>query len=602
MSEQTLVDHGAYFQTLPLGSIKPAGWLKNELRLQADGFTGHLEEVWPDVGVNSGWLGGTGESWERGPYYLDGLVPLAYLLDDSALMSKAQKWIEWILGSQLASGWFGPTDNDDWWSRMVVLKALMQYQEATHDERVIPFMLKYAHYQLEELSRRPLSEWAVPRGADNVVVLFWLYDHTQDTALLSLATLILEQTTDWPDFYAQFPFTRPVTTFNEESHIVNVMMGLKYFAVKYRLTGDRSLLEQFHSAWHTLRHYHGQAHGLIAGDEWLAGSSPAQGLELCAVVELMYSAEVGLAYSGEASYGDLLERAAFNALPATISRDFTAHQYDQQVNQISCTVEARDWTENGADANIFGLTPHFGCCAANLHQGWPKFVAASWMRRGKALVCQSLVPCVVDTDTTHIEVQGNYPFHLTSTLRVATSTPVQIWLRRPQWVTAVAVTMDGKPVTLEEADGYMIVPVAKQALIEVAYTTAPRFEQRPNRALSVSYGALLFAAPLAEQWQLIGGQPPLQDWAVTSTSDWAVAISRDSDYHVCESPYTQGQIFDSEHSPLTMQTMGYRVLNWHQRHHSAAEPPYHPELGEKVTLTLVPYGGAKLRISEFPEY
>ena len=77
------------FSFLPLTSIRPAGWLEDQLRIQANGLSGHLDETWDDVGPNSGWLGGTGESWERGPYYLDGLVPLAYLLDDPAPQSKS---------------------------------------------------------------------------------------------------------------------------------------------------------------------------------------------------------------------------------------------------------------------------------------------------------------------------------------------------------------------------------------------------------------------------------------------------------------------------------------------------------------------------------
>ncbi|GHO89805.1 hypothetical protein KSZ_78110 [Dictyobacter formicarum] len=74
---------------LPTGAIRPDGWLYEQLRLQAQGLTGHLDEIWPDVGPNSAWLGGTGEEWERGPYYCDGLIPLAYMLQDEQLIKKA---------------------------------------------------------------------------------------------------------------------------------------------------------------------------------------------------------------------------------------------------------------------------------------------------------------------------------------------------------------------------------------------------------------------------------------------------------------------------------------------------------------------------------
>ena len=96
------------FDPLPLTAIKPEGWLRRELQIQADGLTGHLDEFWPDVGSNSGWLGGTGESWERGPYYMDGLVPLAYELNDPRLIAKAEKWIGWTLTHQRDDGSIGP--------------------------------------------------------------------------------------------------------------------------------------------------------------------------------------------------------------------------------------------------------------------------------------------------------------------------------------------------------------------------------------------------------------------------------------------------------------------------------------------------------------
>src|SRR5690348_8943630 len=54
------------YYLLPMGSIKPSGWLRRQLEIQASGLGGRLDEVWEDVGPKSGWLGGDGESWERG--------------------------------------------------------------------------------------------------------------------------------------------------------------------------------------------------------------------------------------------------------------------------------------------------------------------------------------------------------------------------------------------------------------------------------------------------------------------------------------------------------------------------------------------------------
>ena len=96
------------FYPLPLGAVRPTGWLRSQLLIQANGLGGHLDEVWADVGSNSGWLGGTGESWERGPYFVDGLTPLAYLLDDARLKAKAQKYFDWTLTHQADNGMIGP--------------------------------------------------------------------------------------------------------------------------------------------------------------------------------------------------------------------------------------------------------------------------------------------------------------------------------------------------------------------------------------------------------------------------------------------------------------------------------------------------------------
>jgi hypothetical protein len=167
------VDHpssyqGAYLQNraplvqkpylqLPLGSIHPDGWMLEQLHLMREGLTGNLDREYARVvGSRNGWLGGDGDGWERGPYWLDGLVPLAFLLDDPELREKIKPWIEWTLNSQTEEGYFGPVPFDtepepepgiqktrrrDWWPKMVMLKVLQQYYSATRDQRVIELML-----------------------------------------------------------------------------------------------------------------------------------------------------------------------------------------------------------------------------------------------------------------------------------------------------------------------------------------------------------------------------------------------------------------------------------------------------------------------------
>jgi hypothetical protein len=168
---------------LPLGAVKPDGWLKSQLEAQASGLTGNLDDFWPDL-VNSAWHGGDGEAWERGPYYLDGLVPLAYLLDDKRLIDKANTWIENIIASSSDSGWYGPAKNRDRWPLAVANKVLLQYYEATGDKRAINVLTRYFRYLHESAPDWPDKEWRGVRAMENAVTGYWLYRQINESWLL----------------------------------------------------------------------------------------------------------------------------------------------------------------------------------------------------------------------------------------------------------------------------------------------------------------------------------------------------------------------------------------------------------------------------------
>jgi hypothetical protein len=608
------------FEALPLGSIKPAGWLRNQLRIQADGFTGHLEEHWSDVGPDNGWIGGKGESWERGPYYLDGLLPLAYLLEDEKLIAKANRWIEWSLASQKDDGSFGPerietVNNDvnkkqDWWHYMIMLKVMTQHAEATGDARIVPFLTAFFHYVHDTIEEQPLQGWAEARGAEMLLCILWLYKRTSEGYLLELAQLIAKQTTGWTDVFHDFPFWRKVEQWDWKTHVVNVAMGIKYPGVMYELNGDVFEREAVHRGIDSLMTYHGQAHGMFSGDEWLSGTDPSQGVELCAVVEYMFSMEQLTRIFGEGIFGDILEKVAFNALPATISKDWTSHQYDQQVNQIICNVAPRNWS-NGPDANLFGLEPNFGCCTSNMHQGWPKLTSHLWMQDGTGgLAAISYAPCTVNTmvgqgTAVKLEVSGDYPFReeVTMELTIAYTEHFAISFRLPQWCASPSLSINGETMTLQAVNGYA--KVARDWCngdkLRLCLPMEVRTVSRNSYAISVERGPLVYALPIQENWQMLTQREKFHDWEIYPASPWKYGIVSNSIYDVtlAEVPY---QPFDAAHAPVRLKTSGQLIRDWKMEGNNAGTPPLHPKTDGQpvVDLELVPYGSAKLRIGEFP--
>jgi hypothetical protein len=126
------------FLKLPIGSIKPQGWLRHQLELEADGMTGHLEEIskWCKL-ENSAWAtrDGSGQyGWEELPYWLKGYGDLGYVLGDERIIRGARKWIDAVLASQRPDGFFGPEANKtslegkpDLWPHMVMCNVLESF-------------------------------------------------------------------------------------------------------------------------------------------------------------------------------------------------------------------------------------------------------------------------------------------------------------------------------------------------------------------------------------------------------------------------------------------------------------------------------------------
>lgn len=629
---------------LPLTSIKPKGWLRQQLQIQANGLTGHLDEFWPDVGPNSGWLGGTGEPWERGPYYLDGLLPLAYLLDDAELIAKAKKWVDWTLDHQQPNGAIGPiapanadeklrASYDDWWPKMVMLKVLTQYHEATDDPRVMPLMTRYFKHHLAESASRPLRDWGRQRWADELLSVLWLYNRTGDEKLFDLAKVLGAQGRDWKAHFSDFKFTQKIdaalfkqyqneglSEFALGIHGVNNGMALKTSVVWSQVSKDETDRKAIYQMLATLDKYHGQPNGMFSADEHYAGLDPSQGIELCAVVEAMFSLEQAIAVLGDPALADRLEKISYNAQPATISGDMWSHQYDQQPNQVMCSYENRGWTSNGRESNLFGMDVNFGCCTANMHQGWPKLAASLWMATADdGLAAVAYAPSEVKT-----VVKGNvpvsiiedtdYPFR--DEIRLAVNperaTEFSLQLRIPAWATKAAITVNGKAVGGAKAGTFhslnRIWQKGDRVILKLPMEI--RTSRWLNDSVVIERGPLVYSLKIGENWRKT--QEKLRNPAIAPAVDWEVHPTTAWNYGLIINPQKiVAQVieknignmpFSANGAPIEIKIKGRILPEWKLVNGSAGPLPASPAtITEPIeTLTLIPYGSGKLRITVFP--
>ncbi len=623
------------FYLLPLGSIRPAGWLKAQLQIQANGLSGHLGETWPDVGPNSGWLGGTGESWERGPYYLDGLIPLAWLLEDARLRAKAQKFVDWTLSHPQPNGMIGPATNDDWWPRIVMLKALTQYQELTGDPRVIPVMDKYFQHQLAELPRRPLRDWGKFRWQDEALSVIWLYNRTGSAYLLDLVRLLHLQGYDWMAQYADFKYTGPTTPEflklaegnglkdpDLATHGVNNAQAIKTGPVRSLISGaemDRSAARKM---LEELDRYHGLPNGMFSCDEHLDGRDPSQGSELCSVVEAMFSLERALAITGDPWFGDRLERLAFNALPGTFTDDMWAHQYNQEPNQVECSLHRRPWVSDGPESNLYGLEPNFGCCTANFSQGWPKFANSLILLAGAqesdvhdGLVAAVYAPCEVRMrfrqTTVFVAEETGYPFRGTVRFAVNPSEPVRFpfQFRIPAWGAGATIHVNGEAQPAPEPGTFARVERLWHSgdRVEIAFPMQPRISRWFNESVAVERGPLVFSFGIGEDWVKLRDRGMTADWQVFPTGPWNYALSVDANAPARSLQVTETEIgespFTAKHAPVRISAKARKVPDWRAEDGAANPVPQSPVASSQPeeTVTLIPYAAAKLRITAFPQ-
>ena len=596
------------YQFYTTKELKPKGWLKRQLEIQANGLSGNLDKVWRDV-KDSKWIGGEAEGWERVPYWLDGFIPLAYLLENEDMIARARKYVEAIMQAQRPDGWICPCSEEeipsyDTWAVQLITKVLTVYYECSGDERVPQVIYKTLrnYYDLLSSGTIKLFDWGKHRWYECFIAIRFLKERYQEEWIDDLGRILKEQGFDYGE--AVETWKSPLNKWTQYTQIVNLAMMLKAEAVSCDILKE-SYTDRAEYFYEILDKYNGTPVGLFTGDECLSGLSPIQGTELCAVAEQMYSYELLYAYTGDKKWAERFEVLAFNALPATISDDMWAHQYVQMSNQIACQkFPGRSlFRTNDSEAHLFGLEPNFGCCTANFNQAWPKFALSAFMHNENTIVSAVPVPAELKTDDVCITLETEYPFKNELVYRIDAGKAVQLVVRIPSF--AENVKIDGETVNAAEEQ---VFDVYGKKEIRITFETTAHYVERPYQLKSVKCGSLIFSLPIKyekvkHEYEKDGVERkyPYCDYEYVGKSDWNYGYCGEI-FSVERKPVDKVP-FSSENPPVILKT-SVRKIPWGLEDGfetvCAKVPESQEPIGEAEIAELNPYGCAKLRMTELP--
>jgi hypothetical protein len=617
------------FIKLKIGAIEPRGWLRKQLELEADGFSGRLTEIsrFLDKKENA-WLSPTGKGrhgWEEVPYWLKGFGDLGYVLGDERIIKEARVWIEAALASQRDDGLFGPRDDGskstvgstsgkyDLWPNMIMLFALQSHHEFTGDERVLELMKRYFRWELTVPEKDFLPPyWQHVRAADNLASVYWLYNRTGEKWLLELGEKIHRHTAPWDKGICDW-------------HNVNIAQGFDSPTVFWQQSHDPQHLAGADRNYREVRALYGQVPGAMYGSDENCRPGyydPRQAIETCGVVEQMLSDEQLFTITGDPLWADRCEDAALNTFPATMTVDLKALRYLTAPNMPQSDQRSKaPGVQNGGPMLL--MNPHsHRCCQHNVAHGWPYYAEHCWMATpGNGLatvlyVASKVTAKVGDGTEVTIEEDTHYPFDETINLSLSTAKPVQfpLYLRIPQWcdkpaveINRQAVPLAGKPLSFVKIDRTW--KSGDKLRLRLPMTIRLRVWDKNQHSVSVDRGPLTYSVKIGEKYVKKGGTEKWPAWEIYPTTPWNYGLvlgktdPASSFEVVCGKWPESNQPFEANAVPIQLRAKAKRIPAWKLDPTGLVcklQPSPAKSAEPEETVTLIPMGAARLRVSAFP--
>ncbi|MGO8673988.1 MAG: beta-L-arabinofuranosidase domain-containing protein [Capsulimonadaceae bacterium] len=612
------------FMKLPIGSVTAKGWLRHQLDLQRNGLNGRMPEV-SDYLVydGNGWVDpASGTGGEEVSYWLRGFAALGYVTGDARITALASKWIDGIMEAQQHDGWFGPTHArtslggaPDMWPQMPALFAVRSAHEATGNPRILEFMTRYFQLQSAVPPFAFNRSWAGVRWGDNIDSILWLYNRTGDSFLIDLMHMIHANSADWTGGIASY-------------HNVNFAQGFREPA-QYGLLGhDAKFLNASIANYEKMMAEFGQmAGGGFAGDENARPGfrDPRQGFETCGIVEYMLSFEILTRITGDPIWADRCEELAFNSMPAAFDPLQKGTHYITSANsiQLDNTAKTHGQFSNGFAMQAYKPGIHdYRCCPHNYGMGWPYYTENLWLATADRGLCASLYAAstvqarVGDGMHVSIDEVTDYPYGDTVHLVLRTPGPVRfpLYLRIPRWCDGATVRVNGKPLAVESAPlSYTVInrtwKSGDTVDLHLPMTIRVHTWSGNQQSVSVSRGPLSYSLAIHEQWKQFAGTADWPEWEVAPGSAWNVGLVLDptapnrSFELALKSGVLADNPFTPETNPVELRVNARKIPCWHADSDNVVgllEPSPVKSNEPLETISLIPMGAARLRITSFP--
>ncbi len=606
----------AAFLRLPPGAVRAQGWLATQLTRQLQGLCGRFADLSHFLNYNNtGWTNRNLGGWEEVPYWLRGFVDLAYVTGDATALSTSDRWINGVLSTGAADGFFGPNalrsslnGHADLWPHMPMLAALRSHGEFRGDTRINPFLTRFFAFMNAQPTSVFRDGWGTWRWGDTIDVIYWLYNQTGEAFLLDLVRKIHANSANWVNNLPTL-------------HNVNVTQGFREPAQYWVLSGNAADRTATYNDYNSIQSQYGQfPGGGFAGDENARPgfADPRQGFETCGIVEYLLSHEILTRITGDPIWADRAEDLAFNSLPAALDPAGKAIHYVTSANVIDLSNAAKTQAQFQNGFAMQSYRPgvdQYRCCPHNYGMGWPYFVEEMWLATNDGGLCAALYgPCTVNA-----KVAGNvpvtiaestgYPFADTVTLTVSIAAPTTfpLVLRIPGWCTAPELRVNGALVTSGAGPRYVTVnrTWANNDRVTLRLPMQARLRAWPTQrnSVSVHYGALTFSLQIGESWVQTGGSAQFPEYDVRPASPWNYGLVPGTPLNVS----TGGNVsdpFTPANAPVRLTANAQRIDAWQADGQNVITPLQDGPIATSTPVqqvTLIPMGAARLRVTSFPQ-